>query len=426
MKADKYLSWKCRSGDLVIGDQTVSSVVRRFGTPLYLYDSGLILNRLRIVKEAFPGFDISFSVKSNPNPYILALLSKNGCYADVASPLELKSALENGFTPEVITYGGPGKRSSDLEAAVKAKVGIIDVESRRELQILDELGTEYQKSVSATLRVNTSYRPVEAGEIMTGEPTKFGFDEEILAKEMTHIPREVVQLRGIHVHVASQVLDSSVLLNHYKRTAELSRALSLELGFDLGIINFGGGIGVPYSTNESPVDLFYIGTETAGFLSTLFSGTHRGPNFQLELGRFLVAESGIFLTKVIEVKQSRGINFVITDSGISGLSRPAMAWAQQHPCTIVSKCDTAATDYYKVVGPSCLAADVLCEKVELPDPQPGDILAIHNAGAYGFTMSLILWASQSIPKEVVFIDGEFALAKTIVPSNYADGLTRER
>lgn len=425
MKTIDFMSWENRGAELMIGKEAISAIVRRFGTPLYLYDSRIVLNRLSLIKKVFPDFDILYSVKSNPNPFILNLLASNGCYADVTSLGELKISLRNGFLPQAITYGGPAKSASDLEAAVLANIGTIDAESERELRTLEEIGTRHRKSISTTFRVNTLYRPPTAGEIMSGEPTKYGIDEEFVAKTLNSFSHKYVQINGVHTHLASQVMDTSALLEHYKRTAELSKDWANEQGFDLKIINFGGGIGVPYSAKETHLDISSLGEETGKFLSTLFPNSHNRPKFQLEIGRFLVAECGIFLTEVVEVKHSRGINFVITNNGISGFSRPVMPWAQQHPCTIVSRFGNPPTGVYKVVGPSCLASDVLCESAELPNPQPGDIIAMHNAGAYGFTMSMVLWANQSIPGEVVFLNDDYVLTKKPTTSSNIDVLNSD-
>lgn len=400
-----YRNWIKQNKDLFLGEEPVSSIAKKFGTPLYLYDGEIAANRLRLIREAFPGFEILYSLKANPNPAIAQILSKSGAGADVASPQEIKFAREAGFASSKITFGGPGKLGSELRDAVHDGIGLIDVESKRELEILEEIGEDYPRAIPVTLRINTKYHPPIAGEIMAGVGTQLGIDEETLSETIGRSKPNHVTYEGIHVHVASQVLESSSLLDHYKNTAKLSIELASTLNFELKVVNFGGGLGVPYSPKDPSLDLTALGRETQEMLSRLYSGTNAKPKFQLELGRFLVAECGIFLTEIVEVKRSRGSTFVITDTGINGLTRPVMSWAQQHPCTIVSKEGEKPMGSYKVVGRSCLPGDILRESVELPDPQPGDILAIHNAGAYGYTMSMLLWSSHKIPREILFFDG---------------------
>lgn len=154
MKMQDYVFWNNQDGNLMLGKETVSSLARKFGTSLYLYDANIALNRLSQIKKAFPGFDILYSMKTNPNPLILRLFARGGTGADVASLQELKFALENGFSAEKITYGGPAKLSSHLKAAIEANVGFIDAESERELQILEKMGPQNNRKISTTFRVN--------------------------------------------------------------------------------------------------------------------------------------------------------------------------------------------------------------------------------------------------------------------------------
>jgi diaminopimelate decarboxylase len=409
------LQWKRRDGDLLLGDQTLSEVASKFGTPLYVYDSRIIADRLKRVTDTFPDFEILFSLKSNPNPSIAKVLAQLGASSEVGSIAELRVAIQAGFPPSKITYGGPSKQENELHEALKAQVGIIDVESIPELRTVERLGRRLQEKIPVTFRVNTTYHPAVAGELMAGAPSQFGIDEETLVDQIKAEDCRYADYQGVHAHIASQVLDVESWIFHYKNLAQMAKKFSSELGFDLKILNFGGGLGVPYARREQFFALKTLGRKARGALDLEFGHLRNKPRCQIELGRYLVAESGIFLTRILELKTSRGTDFVITESAISGLSRPAMPWAQQHPCSIVSKQNALPVGRYKVVGRSCLPSDVLSESVELPDPQPGDVLGVHNAGAYGLTMSLVLWASQTPPAEVLYQNGEFILARKRSP-----------
>ena len=402
-----YRSWRKEGKDLMLGLQSVQSLAEEFGTPLYLYDTEITLNRLALVRAAFPGFEVLYSFKANPNLNLARVLADANAGAELASIRELGVALSAGYHPSQITLGGPGKQQDEMEEAILKRVGIIDVESERELRELEAIGSKLGRLIPVTLRVNTEFSLKTApGERMAGTASQYGIDEAAIPEIFSRLAFRHVKIEGIHVHIASQVLDPSDLLGHYIYTAKLAKDFSRQGRFDLKVINFGGGIGVPYSEKDNLIDLFALGTEVRRAFAEIFPDPRLKPKFQFELGRFLVAASGIFLTKVIEVKRSKDTKFVITNGGINGFSRPAMPWAQQHPCSIVGKEGDVLTGTYKVVGRSCLPADVLCESADLPNPQEGDILAIHNAGAYGYTMSMLLWASQVPPIEVVYAGNE--------------------
>jgi len=413
--------WQIKKDHLMIGEETVLEVAKRFGTPTYLYDANIILDRLKRVKRVLPEFEIWYSVKANPNPAILKIFADFGEGVTVTSLTELRQALLAGFPINRVALGGPGKGPEELEYAIKAGVSTIDVESPRELMIIEEIGNKLRTQVRVSLRVNTILKASRAGEYMAGIPTKFGFDEETITDDLTGLDLQHVAIEGIHAHAASQVLDSAFFLRHYEKVAKLAEQLASELAFDLKFINFGGGLGIPYSVNDRPIDLQTLGRQLTEILSVEFTDLGRNrPRFQVEFGRYLVAESGVFLTEIVDVKSSRGSTFVITDSGISGFSRPAMPWAQQHPCSIVTKEDLPPTGVYTIVGPSCLPSDVLCERAMLSNPTPGDILAMHGAGAYGYTMTMLFWSGIRSPKEVLFRDNELRVVRERLETIHVD------
>ncbi|MCK5020826.1 MAG: alanine racemase [Candidatus Peribacteraceae bacterium] len=384
----------------MIEDEKLLNVAREIGTPLYVYDGEIILNRLKRLCAAFPGFEISYYFKANPNPAIGQILANTNTSVCVASIQELDFALKAKYIPSKITFGGPGKTRKDLEKAIDANVEIIDIESELELKTVEELGADLNKKIKVILRINTLHGPESAGEIMSGIPSKFGFDEEKLIEKLKGLKFKYVEIIGIHAHSASQVFDCPSIIDHYKNVAIFSKNVANELDFKLKIINFGGGFGIPYSTDQPPLNLDVLGQSIKDTLDSIFPN-HK-PIFCIEPGRYLLAESGTFLTTIVDEKNSRGVNFLITDSGISGFSRPAMPWAQQHNCSILSKSKISSNDKYKVVGRSCLEADVLCIEVKLPNPDVGDIIAVHNSGAYGYTMSMLYWSSLTLPAEVLF------------------------
>ena len=403
--------WQTRRSNVVIGTETLACVAKRFGTPLYLYDGSIILDRIAKIKRAFAEFDILYSIKANPNPAIVDILLGSGLGAGVSSYDELMLVLRLGCPPETVVLGGPGHRLETLEAAVDARVGMINVESKTELTALEEIAGPRRRDIPVALRINTTHRPRDAREFMAGGPSQFGMDEESIVEELRGLKLNHVRYEGIHTFVASQVLDRESLIRHFGRVADISKQLAGELDFPLKVVNFGGGFGLPYSPDAPVLDIQILGQRVTHALRHAFSGGIDTPRFAVEVGRYLVGECGVFLTEILDVKRSRGHNYVVLDSGISGLSRPAMPWAQEHPSTIVSKVAKEPTGTYDLVGPTCMPSDALGEGVALADPQPGDIVGIFNAGAYGYTMSMLLWASHPLPAEVLFHNGAFTVIR---------------
>lgn len=404
--------WQVEHGEMVVGGETVGDIARRYGTPLYLYDTSIIRQRAQTLRSSFPDFAVLYSVKSNPNRKVCELLAGLGFGAGVSSVAEIELALACGFAPDKLAYVGPAKSYHDLAVAADAHVGMIYAESRTELERLETIARERGAPLPIALRVNTRNRPSSAGEFMAGEPSPFGIDEETIPEVVQAVDSRWLKVVGIHTFVASQVLDADSLVLHFDRVARLAVKMSQDLGLELTTVNFGGGFGVAYSPSERVLDIERLGRRVGTELMGRLDHLNTRPQLYLEVGRYLVAEAGVFLAEIVDVKQSRGTTFVVTDSGISGFARPAMPWAQAHPCSIVSKMGARRrTDTCKVVGPSCMPGDVLCESAELPAPTPGDIVAIHNAGAYGLSMSMLAWGSFRPPIEVIVDDGQFELCK---------------
>ncbi|MFC1678716.1 hypothetical protein ACFL2T_00655 [Elusimicrobiota bacterium] len=396
-------------------------VTRKYGTPTYVYDGDVALAKLAEVRHAFKGIEILFAFKANPNPGLLRVFAHAGVGADVASMGELRLALKAGFRPRDIVLGGPGKPASELEEAVRVGVGAINVESDREIRLLADIGRRQGSKARVIIRVNTRHRPPIAGELMAGGASRFGIDEEVVSKRLGRLKSRFVEYLGIHAHVASQVLDANSLIAHYGKLAKIAKNISAQLGFPLKVLNFGGGLGVPYGPKEHHLDLRKLGSRTSAVLASAFPATTCRPRFQLELGRYLVAECGLFLTEVLEVKCSRGKRFVITDSGINGLARPAMPWAQQHPCTLLARRKRSPTQRCVVVGRTCLPSDVLCQSARLPTPRPRDVIVVRNCGAYGYTMSMVLWASLTPPTEVLIARGKVVEVRAGLCQSGGDG-----
>jgi diaminopimelate decarboxylase len=402
--------WPLTGPNLTVGDAQVADIAESCGTPLYVYNGGIMRARAASLHNAFPGFEILYSVKSNPSPPVCRLLAQLGFEAGVSSLHEIDVALCAGYQANGIGFVGPAKSEESLRRALDVPVGMIYAESRCELKRLELLARERGDRISVALRVNTRHRPSSAGELMAGVPSQFGIDEEDVADVIKSVDQRWLGVCGVHTFVASQVIDARSLLLHFEKVAQLARSLASDLGFRLEVVNFGGGFGIPYARADRRLDIERLGQSIWRHLPSEWRRGYNKPRLCLEVGRYLVAEAGLFLTRVVDVKRSRGTTFVITESGVSGFARPAMTWAQQHPCSILGKHGRRKTEPCTVVGPSCMPGDILCENVELPTPHPGDIVVMHNAGAYGYTMSMLGWGSFAPPQEVLYDAGHYELA----------------
>ncbi|MGD9140905.1 MAG: diaminopimelate decarboxylase, partial [bacterium] len=239
--------------------------------------------------------------------------------------------------------------------------------------------------------------------------SKFGFDEEAVADEIRASDLSNIDIAGIQVYSASQVLDAGFICGHMDHVLRLAFELSDELGFPLECIDFGGGFGVPYGEDDRDLDIETV-SERARRMATDNAARLEGCRLVFELGRYLVARSGVFLTRVLGVKESRGKRFVLTDGGMNAFSRPVFMNVR-HPVRVVSKMNEPAELEYNICGPICTPIDCLGNGVMLPRVERGDIIGIFNAGAYGYTMSLMNFMSLGWPAEVLVDGGRINLIR---------------
>jgi diaminopimelate decarboxylase len=408
-----------RDGRFCADGVGIEEVVSTCGTPCYLYAAGLIDEKYRKIEAAFPGFEIFYSFKANPSLAIAGRLRSLGACADISSLGELEAALQAGFDPSDIAFVGPGKTAQEIEAAIRTGLYAIAAESAQELALIESLASRLAVSIDVLLRINTLEKP-SSPEMMVGGPSKFGFDEETVVREVLGVELNNARLAGIHVYSASQVLDSGFISTHLAYVADLALSLSDQLGFELRCIDFGGGFGIPYAEQECALDLGPISQSAEGVRKKLEA---RAPGCRLifEVGRYLLAESGIFVTSALRVKQSRGTCFIITDGGMNHFSRPVFMDVG-HAVRILNKMALERDTRCSIGGPICTPIDVVAADVLLPRPEPGDIVGIFDAGAYGYTMSMMGFMSLGAPAEVLADAGKLhVIRKPKAPGHVLDG-----
>jgi diaminopimelate decarboxylase len=402
-----------KNGRFEIDGLGIEEVTAAHQTPFYLYSAGRIREKYKKFTGQFPGFDVFYSFKANPSLAICNTLRSLGACADVSSLGEIQAALKVGFKPENIAFVGPGKTEGELEFAIESGVYAIAAESTHEIALIDEISKRLGKPADILLRINTQEKPISP-EMMVGGPSKFGFDEEAVVREVRGLRLESARLSGIHVYSASQVLDASFICGHLEYVRELAVRLSEEIGFELRAIDFGGGFGVPYQEGDVELDLAPISRAASSVRSSL-AESHPECRLIFEVGRYLVAESGIYVTRALRVKRSRGICYIIADGGMNHFSRPAFMGVK-HGVYILNKIGQQADSKCNVGGPICTPIDFLGKDAMLPRPEPGDLIGVLGAGAYGYSMSILKFMSMGTPAEVLADKGSIRVIRKASPA----------
>ena len=356
-------------------------LAEKYGTPLYLYDFDAIGAQYEKLKEAFEGKKslINYAVKANSNLSVIAHLAALGAGADCVSIGEVRRALDAGVQKYRIIFSGVGKRDDEIEAALRYDILLINLESEAEMQRVEAIAAELGKEARISIRVNPDIDPQTHPYISTGlHENKFGVDIDtakrmyIRAKQSPHLDPI-----GIHFHIGSQLTKLEPIAEACGIVADLVRSLQA-IEIDIRFFDVGGGLGVIYD-DETPI-------EPRQYAEAIFEAT-RGLDltYLMEPGRFIVANAGYFLTRVLYEKRNGTKRFVIVDGAMNDLLRPSL-YNAYHKIEALGK-ETSESERADVVGPVCESGDFLGKAVALPPLTHNDLLLVHSAGAYGFTMA---------------------------------------
>jgi diaminopimelate decarboxylase len=388
-----------KDGRFVADGVALEEIAGRHPTPLYVYSAKAIRTKYRLLEDRFRAFDICYSLKANPNPAVCEVLVRAGAGAEVSSPGELATALAAGFARGSIIYVAPVQVPADIERALTSGIHAIVADSTQELEIVAQQAARLGRSARVLLRINTKETQPEAKEVMVGGPSKFGFDEERVVADLAGVKLEHARIAGIQVYSASQVLDRAWLGTHVEYVFKLARQLSREVGFKLETVDFGGGFGVPMNEGDPELDLAGLAEAVAAPLAE-FRTEYPSCRLLFESGRYLVAEAGVFVTRVVRVKESRGRVFAICDGGMNAFARPVFMRIR-HPARLLNRLGEHATAHVDVCGPICTPLDCIAKDAHLPMPKAGDLVGLLNAGAYGYSMSLLNFMSRGRPVELL-------------------------
>lgn len=398
--------FKQEDGQLMIAEKSIRELTDKYGTPLYIYDRSLIKKRHDEVRASIPDkIRIFYAVKANPNMEIIRELGNLYDGLDIASKGEMVKSMESGILPEKMSFAGPGKGIDELHFAIREGIGTISVESERELEHINFLCQKLKKQVSVLIRVNPNFELAKSGMKMGGGPKQFGIDSECVQELIACLEgNENIRFAGIHIYAGSQNLNAQAILDAFQRIMDYAWQLSKAVNSTIRILNLGGGFGIPYFANDDSLDLMYFGDKLRKLyqqFSTLLPDTQ----CRIELGRFLVGECGIYITKVLYRKMSRNQVYLITDGGMHHHLAASGNFGQslvRRPMAITALNRLNDTpERVNIVGPLCTPLDSFGTQVECPKADEGDLIGVMNSGAYGFSASPLGFLSHEIPKEIL-------------------------
>jgi diaminopimelate decarboxylase len=388
-----------------------------FGTPFYLFDADAVAARIQYVRESFgSNVKVYYAVKANPNLELLRAVRDAADGLDISSSGELDQALLAGFASDALSFAGPAKTTEELTAAVTKGVGAISVESMRELAMCAEIARRHSTAAQVLLRINPLLQNRSFGMKMAGRPIQFGIDEECLEPALSMLAREAehVRFRGIHVYAGSQGFEVDGLAEGIENTLRIAENIESATGLACRKINLGGGFGVAHGGAERELDVAALGRRLGPRIREMTADSRR--EIVIELGRYLTAEAGIYVARVISEKQSRGKLFFAADGGLHHHLAAAGTFGAALRSNFVLRNlsrPSAAPARCNIAGPSCNPTDLLGVDVEFAAPQVGDLIGVERSGSYGLSASPLLFLGRKTPAELVMRDGAVTLGRRV-------------
>lgn len=393
------------------------ALASEYGTPFYLYDADAVRRKVQQVRDALQGqAQVYYAVKANPNLALLRALVSYADGVDISSGGELVQSQLAGFNPAHMSFAGPAKTANELEAAIVAGVGCISMESIREIDICAGIAQRTGVRARVTLRVNPLQLNRAFGMKMGGKAVQFGIDEEELPGAETRVKAnlEWLDFRGIHVYVGSQCFDPQGIVEATGNALRIAREVEQRSGLVCAKINLGGGFGVSHGEESRELDLAALSPLLVPLLKTHRENSAAPCELIFELGRFLTAQAGIYVTRVVSRKASRGKLFLACDGGLNHHLAAAGTFGATMRgnfalCNLSNPAATPTT--CSLAGPSCNPTDLLGVDVLLQEPAEGDLIGVSMSGSYGLTASPILFLGRDTPAEVVRVGGETVLGR---------------
>ena len=388
-----------------VGAIPIPLLAERVGsTPFFAYDRAAIDARVESLRLALPGdVRLSYAVKANPMPALVQHMASAVDALDVASGAEMRIALDTGIEPGEVSFAGPGKSVAELSPAVAAGV-LVELESPLEADRLVAAAERLGLRPRVAVRVNPDFEVKGSGMRMGGGAQQFGVDAETVPALLKTLAERDLEVAGFHVFSGSQNLHASILAEAQERTVDLVLRLAADLPGEATYLNIGGGFGIPYYGQDSPLDLGHVGSRLEVLLATRVRPELPSAQVVVELGRYLVGEAGVYVTRIVDRKISRDTTFLVVDGGMHHQLAASGNFGQvirrNYPISVAAA-QVGEEETVQVFGCLCTPLDLLGDKVSLPRAEEGDLVVVHQAGAYGLTASPTAFLSHPVPLEVL-------------------------
>ena len=392
-------------GQLAVGGIPLKRLVERVGsTPFFAYDRGLLTARVKLLRSTLPTrIELSYAVKANPMPAVVQHLAALVDSFDVASASEMRTALDTPVPATNVSFAGPGKTDAEITQAIASGVTITmesSMEAARVVQAGDRLGLRPRVAI----RVNPNFQIKGSGMRMGGGPRQFGLDAEKVPSLLADLAAADVEFLGFHVFAGSQNLSADILCEAQRKTVDLVLALA-DKSPPIRYVNLGGGFGIPYFDKDQPLDLPAIGANLAELLDCVIERNLPETRVVIELGRYIVGECGVYVTRVVDCKESRGRKYLVVDGGLHHQLAASGNFGQvirrNYPIAVGNRLFERADDVVTVVGCLCTPLDLLGDNIVLPQAEIGDLVVLFQAGAYGLTASPTAFLGHPHPVEVI-------------------------
>lgn len=392
------------SGELAVDGRKLGEIADREGTPLFVYSEALIRRRMALLRDVMPKhLRIHYAVKANPYRPLLELMRTLADGFDIASAGELDMSLAAGQDPARISFAGPGKQDAELELAIRSGVTLnleSEGEAHRALAISERSGSRPRLAI----RVNPDFELRGSGMKMGGGAKPFGIDVARVPQLARMVIEAGAEWRGLHIFAGSQALDAAAVIEAQANTLALAARLTDQIGTPLPHLNMGGGFGIPYFHGDEPLDVAVVGTALRERFEAL-PPELAGTEFAIELGRYLLGEAGVYLTRIVDRKESHGQVFLVTDGGLhhqlAASGNFGTVVRRNYPVAIANRFGEAPVEEASVVGCLCTPLDRLADQALLPHAGVGDLVAVFCAGAYGATASPFAFLGQGPASEVL-------------------------
>jgi diaminopimelate decarboxylase len=399
------LQFEVENDCLQVGGMALTRLAERVGsTPFYAYDRAKLTERVALLRRHLPPeVHLHYAMKANPMPAVVQHMATLVDGIDIASGGEQRVALDTTMDPGLVSFAGPGKSDKDLSCAIAAGV-VLNMESEAEMERIAVIGQRLGIRPKVAVRVNPDFELKSSGMKMGGGPKQFGVDAEKVPAMLARIGQLELAFQGFHIYSGSQNLKAASIQEAHEKTFALAIRLAGHAPSPVLTLNIGGGFGIPYFPGEERLDLAAVGENLKLLLPDVKKQLPQA-QIVIELGRYLVAEAGIYVSRVIERKESRGQVYLVTDGGLhhhlSASGNFGQVIRKNYPVAIGNKVAGGLRENVSVVGPLCTPLDLLADKMELAHAEVGDLVVVFQSGAYGLSASPVAFLSHPVAQEVL-------------------------